>query len=130
MPSASRKRGLPPRKGGFGLRIRLTGPWKRRWVRVGAAIIAIPIVLLSQLSRSCELRHDKRPILSDLRDSGAIEQDADLVLCLYRDDVYHADTQERGVAEVLIRKHRNGPIGDRRLRFVAQFARFEDGEST
>jgi len=84
------------------------------------------VLVLSQLSRACEQRPDHRPILSDLRDSGSIEQDADVVLFLYREEVYTPDTEEKGLAEVLIRKHRNGPIGDRRLRFVDRFARFED----
>jgi replicative DNA helicase len=86
----------------------------------------IPVLVLSQLSRACEKRNDRRPMLADLRDSGAIEQDADVVLFLYRHEVYVPDTEEKGVAEVLVRKHRNGPIGDRRLRFVEEFARFED----
>jgi replicative DNA helicase len=86
----------------------------------------IPILVLSQLSRACESRPDRRPMLPDLRDSGAIEQDADVVMFLYREEVYTPDTEEKGFAEVLIRKHRNGPIGDQRLRFVDRFARFED----
>lgn len=65
-------------------------------------------------------------MLADLRDSGAIEQDADVVLFLYREEAYHPDTEEKGIAEVLVRKHRNGPVGDRRLKFVDRFARFEE----
>ena len=92
----------------------------------GAKELDIPVIVLSQLSRACESRHDKRAMLSDLRDSGAIEQDADIVLFLYREEVYNPETEDKGLAEVLIRKHRNGPIGDRRLRFVDCFARFEE----
>ena len=86
------------------------------------------MLVLSQLSRACEKRKGKRPVLADLRDSGAIEQDADVVLLLYREEVYNPDTDEKEVAEILVRKHRNGPIGDRRLRFVERFARFEEFE--
>jgi len=85
-----------------------------------------PILALSQLNRSLETRQDKRPILADLRESGAIEQDADLVLCIYRDEVYEPNSPDRGLAEILIRKHRNGPIGERKLVFMERFARFED----
>jgi replicative DNA helicase len=99
-----------------------------RKLKLLAKELDIPVLVLSQLSRACELRslNDRRPQLSDLRDSGAIEQDADVVLFLYRHEVYVPDTEEKGVAEVLIRKHRNGPIGDRRLKFVDRFARFVD----
>lgn len=99
-----------------------------RKLKLLAKELNIPVIVLSQLSRACESRPDKRPMLSDLRDSGAIEQDADVVLFLYRHEVYVRDTEEKGIAEVLVRKHRNGPIGDRRLRFVDRFARFEDLE--
>lgn len=84
-----------------------------------------PIVLLSQLSRKVEERRDRRPILSDLRDSGAIEQDADVVILMYRDEYYHPDTQEQGIAEVNIAKHRNGPTGIVRLSFSGCFSRFD-----
>jgi replicative DNA helicase len=97
-----------------------------RKLKLLAKELDIPVLVLSQLFRACESRPDKRPMLSDLRDSGSIEQDADVVLFLYREEVYTPDTEEKGFAEVLIRKHRNGPIGDRRLRFVDRFARFED----
>ena len=97
-----------------------------RRLKLLAKELDIPVLALSQLSRNCENRDDKRPMLSDLRDSGAIEQDADVVLFLYRHEVYDRDTEEKGIAEVLIRKHRNGPIGDRRLKFIDRYARFED----
>jgi replicative DNA helicase len=101
-----------------------------RRLKLLAKELDIPVLALSQLSRSCEQRtNDRRPVLADLRDSGALEQDADVVLFIYREEVYNPDTDEKGVAEVLIRKHRNGPIGDRRLKFVHRFARFEDSDS-
>jgi len=99
-----------------------------RKLKLLAKELDIPVLVLSQLSRACDNRPDRRPILSDLRDSGSIEQDADVVLFLYRQEVYTPDTEEKGIAEVLIRKHRNGPIGDRRLRFMDRFTRFEDLE--
>lgn len=99
-----------------------------RRLKLLAKELDIPVLVLSQLSRTCDSRPDKRPMLADLRDSGAIEQDADVVLFLYREEVYTKDTEEKGIAEVLIRKDRNGPIGDLGLRFVDRFAKFEDLE--
>lgn len=99
-----------------------------RKLKLLAKELDVPVLCLSQLSREPERRTDKRPVLSDIRDSGAIEQDADVVLFLYRHEVYVPDTEEKGIAEVLIRKHRNGPSGDRRIRFVENYARFEDLE--
>ena len=85
-----------------------------------------PVISLSQLSRAPEQRQDHRPILSDLRESGAIEQDADLVMFLYRDEYYHEDTEKRGIAEVKIAKHRNGPTGTIELAWVERFTKFAD----
>jgi len=87
----------------------------------------LPVVALSQLSRAVEQRHDKRPVLSDLRESGSIEQDADLVMFLYRDEYYErddADDSKKGIAEVIVAKHRNGPIGSFNVAFISRYAKF------
>jgi replicative DNA helicase len=86
----------------------------------------IPVIALSQLSRAPELRADRRPMLSDLRESGAIEQDADIVLFLYRDDYYNEDSPDKGITEVIIGKHRNGPVGMAQLRFFHELTKFAD----
>ncbi len=101
-----------------------------RSLKALAKELEIPVVALSQLSRAVENRTDKRPVLSDLRESGAIEQDADVVMFIYREEVYNPDTEEkRNIADILIRKHRNGPTGDRQLTFLEQYAKFADLET-
>jgi replicative DNA helicase len=84
------------------------------------------VIAISQLSRAPEQRPDKRPILSDLRESGAIEQDADLVGFLYRDDYYNAESEDPGGAELILAKHRNGPVGTIRLVFLEHYPKFAD----
>jgi replicative DNA helicase len=87
----------------------------------------VPIVALSQLSRAVEQRHDKRPILSDLRESGSIEQDADIVMFIYRDEYYNAEeSDQQGLAEVIVAKHRNGPTDTVKLSFLKRYAKFSD----
>lgn len=97
-----------------------------RGLKLLAKELNVCVLALSQLSRKPEERPDKRPNLSDLRESGAIEQDADIVLMLYRDEVYDEESTDRGVAEILVRKHRNGPIGDIRAAYLAECAKFAD----
>jgi len=98
-----------------------------RSLKVLARDLEVPIIAMSQLSRAVEQRHDKRPILSDLRESGSIEQDADIVTFIYRDDYYNPeDSPDPGVAEVIVAKHRNGPTDKVKLSFISQYAKFAD----
>lgn len=100
-----------------------------RSLKALAKELNIPIVALSQLNRSLEQRQDKRPVMSDIRESGSIEQDADLIVFLYRDEVYNDNSAEKNIAEIIIGKHRNGPIGTVRLKFSGPLVRFDNLES-
>ncbi len=97
-----------------------------RQLKVLARDLDTPVLAMSQLSRAVEQRHDKRPILSDLRESGAIEQDADLVFFIYRDEYYNEESEQQGLAEVICAKHRNGPTGAEKLSFLKRYAKFAD----
>ena len=97
-----------------------------RSLKVLARDLDVPILAMSQLSRAVEQRHDKRPILSDLRESGSIEQDADVVAFVYRDEYYNDESDQQGLAEVIVAKHRNGPTDMVKLSFLKRYAKFAD----
>jgi replicative DNA helicase len=97
-----------------------------RGLKILARELGVPVIAVSQLSRAVESRPDKRPLLSDLRESGQIEQDADLVMMIYRDEYYHDDSERPGEADVIIAKHRNGPVGSVSLAFMSRYPKFAD----
>ena len=97
-----------------------------RSLKLIARDLDVPVLAISQLSRAVESRSDKRPVLSDLRESGSIEQDADLVMFVYRDDYYDDQSDDKGTAELIMAKHRNGPLDTVKLAYVGRYTRFDN----
>jgi replicative DNA helicase len=108
-------------------RVQVVGEISRS-LKIMAKELNVPVICLSQLSRAVESRQDKRPIMSDLRESGAIEQDADAILFLYRDDYYNPNTEEKNVAECIVSKNRHGETGTVKLQWLPQYTTFADRE--